>query len=372
MAIHDNKFDAHDRMSISYEDFVTQILNSEECKESAPEFYEFPEMFMDLNGIEIGDLQLKEDQSIFDFVYQNRKILESPEASRNLNAWVDLIWGVSQRSGIHSYIPYVYHEVWNNPECSREVAAAMLENLGSLPPQIFKDHVPPRGPFTNAGSITKLLQIALPKTHNIQNAFVFEKEEIQLILLFDGGTVQRFSIKMDRLEVESVYLAPLKLALSQGSIYVFDTRMVFALDWKRDRIHSIGYEQFKTFSVETNSVDFAIPGEFVGQVLIGSETGQIQKWPKQPNEPVFSVSSDRITAAAFNRNYGVFICATADGFLRFFQRWELTRAVPLKCVADRVMTTDGWNFVLINAQNTLMLFTLNGFLIKSSQIEFEI
>jgi hypothetical protein len=63
--IHNNKFDACDRRLISYEDFMTQILSFDEYNESAPEFDGFPEMFMNLNGTEIGDLQLKEDQSIF-------------------------------------------------------------------------------------------------------------------------------------------------------------------------------------------------------------------------------------------------------------------------------------------------------------------
>jgi hypothetical protein len=86
---------------------------------------------------------------------------------------------------------------------------------------------------------------------------------------------------------------------------------------------------------------------------------------------MFSVSSDRITAAAFNPNYRVFIWATADGFLKFFQPWELTRAIGLGCVANHGMTKDDWNFVLVNAQNRLMLFSLNGFLIESAAIEFE-
>jgi hypothetical protein len=117
-------------------------------------------------------------------------------------------------------------------------------------------------------------------------------------------------------------------------------------------------------------------GQLKDQIFIATRTGVVHSW-KSPNPGltrVFSVSADTIAACTFNVQMGVFICATSDGILRFFssQKWNLLRTVPVNGIPEKVMTTGGWGFVIVYAVKSLMLFTLNAFLIKSVEIEFAV
>jgi hypothetical protein len=252
----------------------------------------------------------------------------------------------------------------------------MLESLGSLPPCVFPESVPQRRPPKTPGATHGFLKIKIAKVRTIREAFIFEKAGVRLILAFEDGTVQRFSVKIERREVESVYLAPLRLRMSYDARCVLDMRTVFALDWKMDKIHCIGFEQIKSYLVETTSVGFVIPGLSHGQLLIGTDTGQICGWaqPGSCLEQLFSVNAERIHAADFDRHYGIFVCTTADRFLRFINRdrWRQVRCCDLGCIGQKLLVTDGWCFVVVWSRGRIWVFTLNGFLVKTVAVDFDV
>jgi WD40 repeat protein len=123
-------------------------------------------------------------------------------------------------------------------------------------------------------------------------------------------------------------------------------------------------------------IDFAFPGLTDDRVITGNRIGQFMEWepPNQSQDAIFSVISESVTAAAFDENYGVLVCATTDRFLRFFsyRKRECLRSIEMDTLAEQLIITDGWGFVLVYLPRVLMLFTLNGFLIKKCSIDFEI
>ena len=106
--LQDGKFDKADRLFDSvgktYESCTT---NPSDVKELIPEWFTSPEMFCNVNKLDLGSTQSggniddvklpKWASSPHDFVRKHREALESEYVSRNLHKWIDLIWGYKQR-----------------------------------------------------------------------------------------------------------------------------------------------------------------------------------------------------------------------------------------------------------------------------------
>lgn len=106
----DNNFDVPDRLFNSIE--TTWRLSSSESttdfKELIPEFFFFPEMFKNLEGLNLGVRQAgqlvddvllppwspRQDPRLFCLIH--RQALESKRVTENLHLWIDLIFGLKQ------------------------------------------------------------------------------------------------------------------------------------------------------------------------------------------------------------------------------------------------------------------------------------
>jgi hypothetical protein len=107
--LQDGKFDKTDRLFDTIEAAWRGCIdNPSDVKELIPEFFYCPEIFENINQLDlgvkhstrrsIGDIVLPPWASDpFEFVRLNRKALESEYVSRNLHHWIDLIFGYKQR-----------------------------------------------------------------------------------------------------------------------------------------------------------------------------------------------------------------------------------------------------------------------------------
>ncbi|OHT12244.1 hypothetical protein TRFO_18051 [Tritrichomonas foetus] len=380
LQIHDGHFDDPERMFKNYSDFFKTLLSNDEWKECSPEFYCFPEIFFDLNENNIKDLSTK-CKNLYDFVYMNRKALESEYVSIHLCEWIDLIWGVSQRSNNAVYwTPYLYNDCWGNNECEKEMIPSMLENLGSIPPQIFQTHVKRKMITKKKCLIHEIIKISIPQSKKklSRNAFIFEKNKTtRLIICFEDGTIQRFSINLFKNEVEPVYLAPLRLNIPADAKFIVQHESVFIFDEKSERIHCINFEQIKTVNIKMSTVDFAVGCSIFGNLVTVTKSGAIKLWkfPKCDDSiSLFSMSIESISAVDINPTYNIFICCTNDGFMRTYSvhKKKLLNSVNINCIVEKVLTTNSWNFIILYSPGYLHLFTINGFLIKKVQIDFEV
>lgn len=140
--------------------------NNGDYRELIPEFFFMPEVMMNLNHIDFGDLDHSDNseqepgnvelpnwtQSAFEFIYLHRKALESDYVSSMLNHWIDLIWGFKQRGdeALHAYNvfnPMMYDDIWNdnhnlNELLPRSEIETNLLYIGQVPPQLFKEQHP--------------------------------------------------------------------------------------------------------------------------------------------------------------------------------------------------------------------------------------
>ena len=165
-------FDAPARQFASIEQaFNISCHSQNDFRELIPEFFTTPEFltntdrfdFGSVDGQKVDDVELPGwAKTPFDFVYMNRKALESEYVSTHLHNWIDLIWGEKQRGekakkADNVFMPQMYDDIWtptnlNNPSIRAEIEA-ILCHVGQVPPQLFDKPHPVRVPARRVAPI---------------------------------------------------------------------------------------------------------------------------------------------------------------------------------------------------------------------------
>ena len=102
-----NKFDDPDRMFFSVANsFRNSTTQKTDLRELIPEFFYLPEMFLNINKLNLGQKENKElvddvfvpcNNNPYDFVLTLREVLEGDTVSMNIQKWIDLIFGYKNR-----------------------------------------------------------------------------------------------------------------------------------------------------------------------------------------------------------------------------------------------------------------------------------
>ena len=112
--IQGEKFDDPDRIFISMQKtFESASSLKDDVRELIPEFYTLPETFLNKNNLNLSQNKIDSENNLivindvklpiwcnnnaFNFVIKMRRYLESNYINNNLNKWIDLIFGVTQR-----------------------------------------------------------------------------------------------------------------------------------------------------------------------------------------------------------------------------------------------------------------------------------
>ena len=150
--IQGEKFDDKDRLFTSMQKtFESAMTLKDDVRELIPEFFHFPEMFLNLNNLnfnndeQINDIELPPwaKGSIYNFVSQLRNILEKDNL--NINEWFDLIFGYKQRgekaeSSNNIYMGTSYQSIVNIENFKdsdvRNTLMRLVE-VGITPTQLF-------------------------------------------------------------------------------------------------------------------------------------------------------------------------------------------------------------------------------------------
>ncbi|XP_035491031.2 neurobeachin-like protein 2 isoform X3 [Scophthalmus maximus] len=141
-----------------------------DVKELIPEFFYFPEFLQNMNGFDLGQLQISQDPvadvllprwatSREDFIKKHRKALECEHVSSHLHEWIDLIFGYKQRGeeavnalNVFYYCTYegaVDLDAIAN-ENERKALEGIISNFGQTPCQLLKEPHPRRISAENA------------------------------------------------------------------------------------------------------------------------------------------------------------------------------------------------------------------------------
>jgi hypothetical protein len=168
-------------------------------RELVPEFFCFPGFLRNDNRLdlgEFGDVVLpKWAKTADEFVHINRKALESPNTSANLNGWVDLIFGFRSRgqnaqSFSNDFIESAYSEVLTGQLTPQITDAAF--NLGVVSQQIFWDASPKRTPGPICVFLRSISPEPLADVTEAQRLLALSAD--RLLLIKKGGEVLYFDV----------------------------------------------------------------------------------------------------------------------------------------------------------------------------------
>ena len=147
-----NRFDNPERLFISVKNsFFNSITQKTDVRELIPEFFYFPEIFLNLNKLKLGQL---EDGTIVDnistpcydnpynFVMTMRTVLENEKVSKLLQNWVDLIFGYKVRGkeaelANNLFTEKSYQENINIKEEENKESTLRQVEFGLIPTQIL-------------------------------------------------------------------------------------------------------------------------------------------------------------------------------------------------------------------------------------------
>ena len=147
-----HNFDQPDRMFLSVENsFVNSTTNKTDVRELIPEFYYLPEMFININKLNLGILQDKTEvndvatpcnNNPYDFVMVMRSILESTILSYKINSWIDLIFGSKSKgkeaeNANNLFTASSYQEDINLKDNKDKDSLLRLVEFGLIPNQIM-------------------------------------------------------------------------------------------------------------------------------------------------------------------------------------------------------------------------------------------
>ena len=137
-----------------------------DTKELIPEFFFLPEFLKNVNGVDFGKTSYGDKQTISEvilptwaeskprnFIKVHRDALESEYVSRNLNHWIDLIFGYKQKGeeavkSFNLFHPLTYQGTVQLNEIKHEndfnSIVAQIDNYGQVPKQLFTFQHPSR------------------------------------------------------------------------------------------------------------------------------------------------------------------------------------------------------------------------------------
>ena len=146
------KFDDPNRLFISVkQSFYNSITQKTDVRELIPEFFYLPEMFRNVNKLNMGKLESGEEvnnvktpcnDNPYDFIMTMKNVLESNKISYTIQNWVDLIFGYKARgkdaeSAKNLFTEASYQECIDITKVDNKESYLRLVEFGLIPTQIM-------------------------------------------------------------------------------------------------------------------------------------------------------------------------------------------------------------------------------------------
>ena len=201
-----NKLDDPNRLFLSVNQaFINSTTQKTDVRELIPEFFYFPEIFININELNLGikddgtnvnDVLTPCDNNPYEFIFTMKKVLESSQISKNMQKWIDLIFGYKARgkeaelsNNIFTESSYQENIDINNIE--NKQSYLRLVEFGLIPNQIMNKECSKREKkedITKGREITDIngklfyekCQLNLEVSENINNS-INSKENVILL-----------------------------------------------------------------------------------------------------------------------------------------------------------------------------------------------
>ena len=147
-----SKFDQPDRLFLSVENsFFNSTTQKTDVRELIPEFFYLPEIFLNINDLNMGQLENGEKvndistpchNNPYEFVQTMRSVLESNEVSNTIQNWIDLIFGSKARgkeaeNANNLFTEASYQETVDITKAENKESNLRMVEFGLIPTQIM-------------------------------------------------------------------------------------------------------------------------------------------------------------------------------------------------------------------------------------------
>lgn len=404
------KFDLADRQMASIPDLIDSLLHgSTDTRELIPEFYFQPEFLINMNNFDLGTRKNGKLNHVglppwaftpLEYIYLNRKALESNFVSQHINEWIDLIWGDKQKGekaekAFNTFPPSLYEDCWDdNEQLGEKQLKAFLKMIGQIPPQLFKAPHPVKK-ISNPAKVPMLVPFMVDDspiyahyspgiiTLVMSNGTFISLKETYEGENFELVTISKKEIQLPRLV--SSFQDPSTIIKSVGSKYI----LTYQSKTESPPLYLIDVEQIKATKVESPHNFISKIGSCSGWFLTCGREGSCHVYNvDHPKKIQFTATSyrDGITCAAVSDTFKVAIFGTRDKALSVISLTNgiTIRVIDVEGVPIKVGITKTWGFIvaLLSTNsvadennemkaNMITVWTINGMHVKTVQIQFD-
>ena len=279
------KFDDPNRLFNSLPNsFDCAISQKSDLRELIPEFFCFPEMFLNMNELNLGEIsdskgKMKLVQGVtmplwaknnpYYFIEKHRELLESAEINEKINEWFNIIFGSKQKGKEAKKIKNLFikqtyedfEETYIKASKTDKIYRCRMVEFGVTPNQIFKNDTTKRqslneNPKARKSILFNIIQKIKKNQTLTGNELIFEEKKIntkEKIHKFFVFLVKKKDVKKERLFL---------LIKNKIGVYTKDKPQIFKSSTQKEKPKDkkIGKEK------EENNIDLNI-----GEILLESQ-----------------------------------------------------------------------------------------------------
>ena len=314
-------FDNPNRLFLSVENaFHNSISQTTDVKEIIPEFFYLPEMFLNINDLNMGitdkgnlinDVITPCNNNPYDFIMTMRSVLENDVISYSIKNWADLVFGYKSRgkeaeAALNLYTEASYQESVDISKVENKSAKLREVEFGLIPNQIMIKECIKKDKKENVLKGKEIidnncsLKNYVCKAHNEHDKFGKEVEKNLIALKF-------WNISNDKILVlyNNNTLVEKKINISTNSIEDTSTIEFFKISNKMSQYyHPIKYNS-KIIQFSQKGKILILGGFYDGKVQLISTDAKIEPIiisPFKDTAPIVSITIDQEEEFAFFGN----------------------------------------------------------------------
>ena len=334
-------FDNPERQFLSVANtFYNSTTQKTDIRELIPEFFFLPEMFLNINnlnmgkledGTEVNDTKTPCHNNPYEFIMIMKTVLESEKISYNINNWIDLIFGYKARGKEAEIANNIFTEasyqenIDLNKKKNKESLLRLVE-FGLIPNQVLTKECPKREKKENILKVKQItdstsdLKIFKCKTHNNKNT----------------NCILKIGINGE------------KLSILNSSNYFIETKISWQVLEKKfneeivnryniDKINNkiIDYQFPKKYNDKNiifydNNKKIIMGGFYDGKILLISTEPKVTK-----KELIPFTEESPILSIAINKNQEYLFLGNANGNIKIYKIEEIERYQQLYLISDQ-------------------------------------
>ena len=358
---------------ITYSEFtsIPDTFSSHDGRELTPEFYYSPEFFK--------DIQLPPWASTpIEYVYKNRKALESRYVTEHINEWIDLLFGVNQKN--MELDPKYFESIWDSNTLKSTGLRHEIETFkkanGQVPHQLFKEFHPRRLYKEFTPDVVCAHCFNSDGNHKPKYAVLESRSEkiFNFTCVAENGTIYNIRIDAEKQQysIRDTYSSIDACALALYANHIIGVNSEGVLKIACDSGDAL---EIKGHIGKGNCIASSSPF-----VAIGCADSSIALYRSNEFIKTIPTFSSEVTCCDVLASFGLIVAGTLDCNLFFM---SATDGMPKSCantngaVPKLVMITKKWGFVVMYGeigprQNVIDIYTIHGDLIRRTETSLTI